>query len=89
MLYISTKLTLVMLAVVPPISLGAVSPNRAALALFHYCINSDRRLPMSLPLQVFYGRYLRKLSKQTQEALGDMTKVGRPGQSVRRLAELP
>ncbi|KAL7408902.1 hypothetical protein BDY24DRAFT_405034 [Mrakia frigida] len=47
MLYISTKLTLVMLAVIPPISLGAV----------------------------FYGRYLRKLSKQTQEALGDMTKV--------------
>lgn len=47
MVYISLKLTLVMLAVVPPISLGAV----------------------------FYGRYLRKLSKQTQDALGEMTKV--------------
>jgi ABC-type multidrug transport system fused ATPase/permease subunit len=38
---------MVMLAVVPPVSLGAV----------------------------FYGRYLRNLSKQTQDALGDMTKV--------------
>lgn len=47
MVYISTKLTMVMLAVVPPVSLGAV----------------------------FYGRYLRNLSKQTQDALGDMTKV--------------
>jgi hypothetical protein len=25
--------------------------------------------------QVFYGRYLKKLSNKTQEALGDMTKV--------------
>jgi hypothetical protein len=27
-------------------------------------------------LQVFYGRYLKKLSNQTQEAMGEMTKVG-------------
>ncbi|KAL1405045.1 ATP-binding cassette permease mdl1 [Vanrija albida] len=47
MFWISSKLTLVMLCVVPPISLGAV----------------------------FYGRYLRKLSNQTQEALGDMSKT--------------
>ncbi|EJT96873.1 P-loop containing nucleoside triphosphate hydrolase protein [Dacryopinax primogenitus] len=47
MLYLSSKLTLVMLAVVPPISIGAV----------------------------FYGRYLKKLSNQTQEALGDMSRV--------------
>lgn len=26
-------------------------------------------------LQVFYGRYLKKLSNQTQEAMGEMTKV--------------
>lgn len=48
MVYISAKLTMVMLAVVPPVSIGAV----------------------------IYGRYLRKLSNQTQEALGDMSKVG-------------
>ncbi|KAK7691345.1 hypothetical protein QCA50_004740 [Cerrena zonata] len=47
MFYISPKLTLLMLAVVPPVSLGAV----------------------------FYGRYLKRLSNKTQEALGDMTKV--------------
>jgi ABC-type multidrug transport system fused ATPase/permease subunit len=34
-----------------------------------YC-SCSRRL-----LQVFYGRYLKKLSNRTQEALGDMTKV--------------
>lgn len=47
MIFISAKLTAVMMAVIPPISLGAV----------------------------FYGRYLRSLSKKTQDALGDMTKV--------------
>jgi ABC-type multidrug transport system fused ATPase/permease subunit len=47
MVFISPKLTALMLAVVPPLSLAAV----------------------------FYGRYLRTLSKQTQDALGDMTKV--------------
>jgi ATP-binding cassette subfamily B (MDR/TAP) protein 10 len=47
MFWISSKLTLVMLCVVPPISFGAV----------------------------FYGRYLRKLSNKTQEALGDMSKT--------------
>ncbi|ORY28160.1 P-loop containing nucleoside triphosphate hydrolase protein [Naematelia encephala] len=47
MFWISSKLTLVMLCVVPPISLFAV----------------------------FYGRYLRKLSNLTQEAIGDMSKT--------------
>ncbi|KIY65318.1 hypothetical protein CYLTODRAFT_379636 [Cylindrobasidium torrendii FP15055 ss-10] len=47
MFYVSPTLTLLMLAVVPPVSLGAV----------------------------FYGRYLKKLSLQTQEAVGEMTKV--------------
>lgn len=51
MVYISAKLTMVMLAVVPPVSIGAV----------------------------IYGRYLRKLSNQTQEALGEMSKVSRVG----------
>ena len=31
---------------------------------------------MSYLYQVFYGRYLKKLSNQTQEALGEMNKVG-------------
>lgn len=47
MVMISAKLTGLMLAVVPPVSIGAV----------------------------IYGRYLRKLSNQTQEALGEMSKV--------------
>ncbi|KAK2463064.1 hypothetical protein APHAL10511_004719 [Amanita phalloides] len=48
MFYISPHLTMLMLAIVPPVSLGAV----------------------------YYGRYLKKLSNQTQEAVGEMTKVG-------------
>lgn len=55
MVMISAKLTGVMLAVVPPVSIGAV----------------------------IYGRYLRKLSKQTQEALGEMSKVSSYATSYR------
>ncbi|KAG0142981.1 hypothetical protein CROQUDRAFT_49456 [Cronartium quercuum f. sp. fusiforme G11] len=44
MFYISSKLTLVMLTVVPPTAIGAV----------------------------FFGRYLKKLSRLTQEGLGEM-----------------
>ncbi|KAJ7503059.1 P-loop containing nucleoside triphosphate hydrolase protein [Mycena galericulata] len=47
MFYLSPQLTMLMLLIVPPVSLGAV----------------------------FYGRYLKKLSNQTQEAVGEMTKV--------------
>ncbi|GAA6064326.1 hypothetical protein JCM10212_004565 [Sporobolomyces blumeae] len=47
MLYISTKVTAVMLLLVPPISVAAV----------------------------FYGRFLKKLSRQTQKAVGDMVAV--------------
>lgn len=47
MLYISTKVTAVMLLIVPPISVAAV----------------------------FYGRFLKKLSRQTQKAVGDMVAV--------------
>ncbi|TFK74690.1 hypothetical protein BDN72DRAFT_833221 [Pluteus cervinus] len=47
MFYLSPTLTMLMLAVVPPVSLGAV----------------------------FYGRYLKRLSNKTQEAMGEMTKV--------------
>ncbi|KAI8320975.1 hypothetical protein GQ54DRAFT_298296 [Martensiomyces pterosporus] len=47
MLYVSPKLTGIMLGIVPPIALWAV----------------------------IYGKYIKKLSKQTQEAVGDITKV--------------
>ncbi|GAA5991333.1 hypothetical protein JCM11641_004802 [Rhodosporidiobolus odoratus] len=47
MVWISTKVTLVMLAVVPPISIGAV----------------------------FYGRFLKTLSRKTQAATGEMVSV--------------
>jgi len=59
MFYISPKLTLLMLAVVPPVSLGAV----------------------------FYGRYLKKLSNKTQEALGEMTKVAQESLSALRTVQ--
>ncbi|KAJ1895283.1 ATP-binding cassette permease mdl1, partial [Kickxella alabastrina] len=47
MLYVSPKLTGIMLGIVPPIALWAV----------------------------LYGKYIKRLSKQTQEAVGDLTKV--------------
>ncbi|KAJ1761744.1 ATP-binding cassette permease mdl1 [Coemansia sp. RSA 1591] len=47
MVYVSPKLTGIMLAVVPPIAIWAV----------------------------LYGRYVKRLSRQTQEAVGDLTKV--------------
>ncbi|CDO72646.1 hypothetical protein BN946_scf184985.g65 [Trametes cinnabarina] len=59
MFYISPTLTLLMLTVVPPVSLGAV----------------------------FYGRYLKKLSNRTQEALGDMTKVAQEALSALRTVQ--
>ncbi|KAI0260168.1 P-loop containing nucleoside triphosphate hydrolase protein [Gloeopeniophorella convolvens] len=60
MLYISSHLTFLMLAIVPPISLGAV----------------------------FYGRYLKKLSNKTQEALGDMTKVAQESLAALRTVQV-
>ncbi|KDQ50907.1 hypothetical protein JAAARDRAFT_41689 [Jaapia argillacea MUCL 33604] len=59
MFYLSPTLTMLMLAVVPPVSLGAV----------------------------FYGRYLKKLSNMTQEALGDMTKVAQEALSALRTVQ--
>ncbi|KAJ3503106.1 hypothetical protein NLJ89_g8580 [Agrocybe chaxingu] len=59
MFYVSTKLTVLMLAVVPPVSLGAV----------------------------FYGRYLKKLSNKTQEAMGEMTKVATESLSALRTVQ--
>ncbi|KAJ2851155.1 ATP-binding cassette permease mdl1 [Coemansia brasiliensis] len=47
MVYVSPKLTGIMLGIVPPIALWAV----------------------------LYGRYIKRLSKKTQEAVGDLTKV--------------
>ncbi|KAJ7072757.1 P-loop containing nucleoside triphosphate hydrolase protein [Mycena amicta] len=59
MFYLSPKLTVLMMVVVPPVSLGAV----------------------------FYGRYLRKLSNQTQEAVGEMTKVATESLSALRTVQ--
>ncbi|KAF8633262.1 hypothetical protein AX17_004438 [Amanita inopinata Kibby_2008] len=59
MIYISPHLTMLMLAFVPPVSMGAV----------------------------FYGRYLRKLSNKTQEAVGDMTKVANESLSALRTVQ--
>ncbi|KAJ3555280.1 hypothetical protein NM688_g2661 [Phlebia brevispora] len=59
MFYISPQLTLLMLAVVPPVSLGAV----------------------------FYGKYLKRLSNRTQEALGEMTKVAQESLSALRTVQ--
>lgn len=65
MFYLSPTLTLLMLAVVPPVSLGAVgyiSLIFCSKLIFHH-------------RQVFYGRYLKRLSNRTQESMGEMTKV--------------
>ncbi|KAF9486088.1 hypothetical protein BDN70DRAFT_794900 [Pholiota conissans] len=59
MFYVSPQLTVLMLAIVPPVSLGAV----------------------------FYGRYLKKLSNQTQEAMGEMTKVATESLSALRTVQ--
>ncbi|KAG1760116.1 P-loop containing nucleoside triphosphate hydrolase protein [Suillus occidentalis] len=56
MFYLSPTLTVMMLGIVPPVSLGAV----------------------------FYGRYLKKLSNQTQEAMGELTKVAQESLSALR-----
>jgi hypothetical protein len=68
MLYISSHLTFLMLAIVPPISLGAVGVI-LLISIRNYLSNFN---------QVFYGRYLKRLSNKTQEALGDMSKVKSP-----------
>ncbi|KII95612.1 hypothetical protein PLICRDRAFT_222870 [Plicaturopsis crispa FD-325 SS-3] len=59
MFYLSPTLTLLMLGVVPPVSLGAV----------------------------FYGRYLKRLSNTTQEAMGEMTKVAQESLSALRTVQ--
>ncbi|KZT04839.1 uncharacterized protein LAESUDRAFT_703148 [Laetiporus sulphureus 93-53] len=59
MFYISPQLTLLMLTIVPPVSLGVV----------------------------FYGRYIKKLSTRTQEALGEMTKVAQESLSALRTVQ--
>lgn len=59
MFYLSPQLTLLMLGIVPPVSLGAV----------------------------WYGRYLRKLSNQTQEAMGEMAKVAQESLSALRTVQ--
>ncbi|VDC03008.1 unnamed protein product [Peniophora sp. CBMAI 1063] len=60
MFYVSPHLTLLVLALVPPISFGAV----------------------------FYGRYLKKLSHRTQEAVGEMSKVASEALSALRTVQV-
>ncbi|THV05164.1 hypothetical protein K435DRAFT_790548 [Dendrothele bispora CBS 962.96] len=59
MFYLSPNLTMLMLVLVPPVSLGAV----------------------------FYGRYLKRLSNKTQEAMGEMTKVASESLSALRTVQ--
>ncbi|KAF8319504.1 putative ATP-binding cassette transporter [Cantharellus anzutake] len=59
MIYLSPKLTLVMLSVVPPIALGSF----------------------------IYGRYLKRLSNATQEALGKMSNVANESLSALRTVQ--
>ncbi|KAH7098295.1 P-loop containing nucleoside triphosphate hydrolase protein [Auriculariales sp. MPI-PUGE-AT-0066] len=59
MFYISPTLTMLMLGVIPPVSVGAV----------------------------LYGRYIKKLSNSTQEAIGDMTKVAQEALSALRTVQ--
>ncbi|KAJ3536650.1 hypothetical protein NMY22_g5934 [Coprinellus aureogranulatus] len=59
MIWVSPTLTMLMMAVVPPVSLGAV----------------------------VYGRYIRKLSNQTQEAVGEMTKAATESLSALRTVQ--
>jgi putative ABC transport system ATP-binding protein len=59
MFWLSPSITLLMLSIVPPVSLGAV----------------------------FYGRYLKRLSNRTQEALGDMSKVAQEALSAARTVQ--
>ncbi|KAG2153205.1 P-loop containing nucleoside triphosphate hydrolase protein [Suillus clintonianus] len=59
MFYLSPTLTVMMLGIVPPVSLGAV----------------------------FYGRYLKRLSNQTQEAMGELTKVAQESLSALRTVQ--
>ena len=44
-------------------------------------------MSLTCPRQVFYGRYLKKLSNRTQEALGDMTKVAQEALSALRTVQ--
>ncbi|KAJ2928652.1 hypothetical protein H1R20_g8473, partial [Candolleomyces eurysporus] len=59
MIWVSPTLTMLMMAVVPPVSLGAV----------------------------VYGRYIKKLSNQTQEAVGEMTKIATESLSALRTVQ--
>jgi ABC-type multidrug transport system fused ATPase/permease subunit len=59
MVWVSPTLTMLMMGVVPPVSLGAV----------------------------VYGRYIKKLSNQTQEAVGEMTKAATESLSALRTVQ--
>jgi hypothetical protein len=72
MFYVSPALTAVMLAMVPPVSLGVVC----------HTVHIRHSPFYDVLMQVFYGRYLKRLSNQTQEALGEMTKVSIPASTL-------
>jgi putative ABC transport system ATP-binding protein len=59
MFWLSPSITLLMLSIVPPVSLGAV----------------------------FYGRYIKRLSGATQDALGEMSKVAQEALSALRTVQ--
>lgn len=77
MFYLSPTLTFMMLGIVPPVSLGAVS-------FLRYLVPSTQLMSHS---QVYYGRYLKKLSNQSQEAVGEMTKVAQESLSALRTVQ--
>ena len=77
MFYISPTLTFMMLGIVPPVSLGAVRLFRS-MAIAHDSWGCS---------QVYYGRYLKKLSNQSQEAVGEMTKVAQESLSALRTVQ--
>jgi hypothetical protein len=52
--------------------------SRCCTSLHNLTVTVNSSYDLTLCVQVFYGRYLKKLSNQTQEAMGEMTKVVKP-----------
>lgn len=69
---------MVMLSVVPPIALGSVSRDFAFPALWLF---------LNARSQFFYGRYLKRLSNRTQEALGEMSQKAQESLSALRTVQ--
>lgn len=69
MLFISVKLTSVMLAIVPAIRFVRLSPTSSSIPA------NTNKIPPSSIAAVFYGRFLKKLSRETQKAVGELVAV--------------